>query len=101
MRSLLDNFDDLSAWLQDRGQPPMRARQVRRWVLQGRAESFAQMSDLPKGLRENLAGEFGVFSTSVARSLLASDGTNKLLLQLSDGQLVECVLLHEDGRHTD
>src|SRR5687767_8292688 len=50
--------DDLLAWLAERGQPRMRLRQIQRWIVVGRAESFEQMSDLPKNLREELAREF-------------------------------------------
>ena len=40
-RALLDLApDDLLAWLAARGQPPLRARQLRRWVVAGRATSF-------------------------------------------------------------
>src|SRR5579885_441456 len=101
MRALLDlSPDELLAWLQSHGQPPMRARQLRRWVLAGRAESFGQMTDLPRALREELAREFVPLGTRIARHLRAADGTHKLLLRLHDGQLIECVLLQEDGRRT-
>ena len=43
---------ELLAWLQARGQPPLRDRQLRRWLVAGRATSFEQMTDLPRGLRE-------------------------------------------------
>lgn len=91
---------EFAAWLAERGQPPLRARQVRRWLVQGRAEAFAQMTDLPLGLRQELEEAFVPFSTQVARHLAARDGTHKLLLRLEDGQLIESVLLQEDGRHT-
>jgi 23S rRNA (adenine2503-C2)-methyltransferase len=100
-RALLDLApDELVAWLRARGQPPMRARQIRRWLLTGRAESFEQMTDLPRDLRAALAEAFTPFGNRVARHLQAGDGTHKLLLGLHDGQLIECVLLQEDGRHT-
>ena len=55
-RALLDlPREELLAWLQQHGQPPMRARQIRRWMLIGRAESFEQMTDLPLNLRQALA----------------------------------------------
>jgi 23S rRNA (adenine2503-C2)-methyltransferase len=92
--------DDFLAWLQARGQPPLRARQVRRWLLQGRATSFEQMTDLPRALREDLAGQFSPLGTTVVRHLTARDGTQKLLLRLRDGQLVECVLMQEEDRRT-
>jgi 23S rRNA (adenine2503-C2)-methyltransferase len=90
----------LRAWLSERGQPAMRLRQVNRWLFAGRATSFAQMTDLPRGLRDELMASFTCFSSSVARRLTASDGTEKLLLRLPDGKLVECVLLKEADRRT-
>jgi 23S rRNA (adenine2503-C2)-methyltransferase len=101
MRTLLDETpESLRTWLQTLGQAPLRARQVFRWVLAGRAESFDQMTDLPRLLREEMARAFNVLGSRIERRLCASDGTDKLLLRLADGNLVECVLLHEDGRHT-
>jgi 23S rRNA (adenine2503-C2)-methyltransferase len=101
MRAFLDvPPDELSSWLRARGEPPLRARQVRRWLLVGRAESFEAMTDLPHDLRRALADEFVPLGTRIARHLTARDGTHKLLLGLPDGQLFECVLLREDGRHT-
>src|SRR5262245_25556221 len=100
-RALLDvSADELRAWLGARGQPAMRARQLRRWVLSGRATSFEQMTDLPRALRADLAAEFLPLGTEVARHLTSSDGTHKLLLRLRDGNVVECVLLQEADRRT-
>jgi len=92
--------EELVAWLEQRGEPAMRARQVRRAIVAGRAETFEQMTDLPKGLRQALVAEFVPLGTRVSRHLEARDGTHKLLLTLRDGQLIECVLIQEAGRHT-
>jgi 23S rRNA (adenine2503-C2)-methyltransferase len=101
MRALLDlTNDDLLAWLQANGQPRMRAGQVRRWIIAARAESFEQMTDLPRDLRARLAADFTPLGTQIVRHLQASDGTHKLLLRLLDGQLIECVLIQEADRHT-
>jgi 23S rRNA (adenine2503-C2)-methyltransferase len=99
--ALLDRTDDeLFAWLQEHGQPSMRLRQIRRWLLQGRARSFDEMTDLPRDLRQALADSFQLFGTHIARQLQASDGTTKLLLRLHDGQLIECVMIPEADRRT-
>ncbi len=101
MRGLLDlPRDELLAWLQAHGQPPMRARQIRRWIVAGRAESFEQMTDLPRDLREALAAEFAALGTRIVHHAAAADGTHKLLLRLHDGQSVECVLIQEEARRT-
>jgi 23S rRNA (adenine2503-C2)-methyltransferase len=92
--------EQLTAWLKERRQPPMRARQIRRWLLTGRAELFDQMTDLPLALRRELAAELMPLGTRTVRHLQASDGTHKLLLQLPDGELIECVLLQEADRRT-
>lgn len=98
MQPLIDPPNEpLAEWLAARGLPPFRLRQVRRWVFQRRADSFAAMTDLPAALRQDLATAFQVLTSREVRHEQAGDGTEKLLLELADGQRVECVLLR-DGR---
>jgi 23S rRNA (adenine2503-C2)-methyltransferase len=100
MLPLLDlSPEQLAAWLAERGQPKYRAGQVRRWFFGARADSFAQMSDLPKPLRDELTAAFTVWTTRVAAHCRSSDGSEKLLLELADGQSIECVLLRDDREH--
>jgi 23S rRNA (adenine2503-C2)-methyltransferase len=100
-RAILDSKPDyLTAWLAARGQPPMRAKQLRRWLIAGRAESFDAMTDLPRDLRAELAAEWSPFGTQIERHLRSADGTQKLLLRLHDGRLIECVMIPEADRRT-
>jgi 23S rRNA (adenine2503-C2)-methyltransferase len=100
-RGVLDlSRDELASWLQGRGQPPMRARQVRSWLIARRATTFDTMTDIPLTLRQELSNEFQPLASSVEKHLTSSDGTHKLLLRLHDGQVVECVLLQEADRRT-
>ncbi len=100
-RGVLDlSPDEMLSWLQTQGQPPMRARQLRAWLIAKRAISFEQMTDLPLSLRQALTSELQPLATSVDRHLRSIDGTNKLLLRLHDGQVIECVLLQEADRRT-
>ncbi len=91
---------ELSAWLEERGWPALHARQARRWLLARRAENFAAMTDLPKGVRQALTEAFAPLGTTVAAHQQAKDGTHKLLLRLRDGEHIECVLLQEEKRRT-
>jgi 23S rRNA (adenine2503-C2)-methyltransferase len=101
MRGLLElSEEEILAWLKDQREPPMRARQLRRWIIAGRAESFDQMTDLPRGLRHALAEEFKPLGIRIAHHAKAADGTHKLVLRLSDQQSIECVLIQEDSRLT-
>lgn len=90
----------LADWLAAHGQPTWRAKAIRRWLFQRRADSFADMTDLPRDLRELLARDFTIWTTSIARHHRADDGTEKLLLALHDGHRIECVLLRDGERRT-
>jgi 23S rRNA (adenine2503-C2)-methyltransferase len=100
MLPLLDPPNDpLADWLTARGLPAYRLRQVQSWLFQRRADSFEAMTDLPANLRQGLSGAFTLLGSCVARHEQANDGTEKLLLELADGQHVECVLLRNDRGH--
>jgi 23S rRNA (adenine2503-C2)-methyltransferase len=93
---LLNSIDEqLTPWFQERGQGAYRVGQVRRWLLGGRVADFREMTDLPQALREELARDFTLWTTTIARHTRADDGTEKLLLTLADGGQIECVLLRE------
>jgi 23S rRNA (adenine2503-C2)-methyltransferase len=90
----------LAPWLKARSQGAYRVGQVRRWLFERRASGFAEMTDLPQALREELASDFTIWSSQVARHTEAADGTEKLLLALADGGQIECVLLRDEVRRT-
>ena len=90
----------LRGWLAEQGEPAMRARQIRHGLLVRGAETFDQMSDLPRALRTKLAEAFAPLASRIVRHQHAADDTHKLLLELHDGRQVECVLIQEDGRRT-
>jgi 23S rRNA (adenine2503-C2)-methyltransferase len=90
----------LAAWCESRGHGAYRADQIRRWIFGKRVESFEEMHDLPRPLRESLAEEFTLFQAGLVQHQGASDRTEKLLIELHDGQTVECVLMRETSRRT-
>ena len=99
-KAVLEHTDALTAWLAERGEKPLRVKQIRRQILANRVESFDAMTDLPKQLRENLAADWSVFGTTIHQQLTATDGTFKLLMRLHDDRIIECVLLSEANRRT-
>jgi 23S rRNA (adenine2503-C2)-methyltransferase len=91
---------ELPAWLAGIGEKKFRAGQIRRWMISRRIQSFEQMTDLSIGLRQQLADRFSFSSLQTVRHQVAGDRTEKLLLRLHDGELVECVLMRDPGRKT-
>lgn len=91
---------ELLAWLATHGQQKFRLKQIRSWLVQRRVQSFEDMTDLPTDLREKLAAEFSFASFELTGHQVASDATEKLLLRLHDGELVESVLMRDPGRRT-
>jgi 23S rRNA (adenine2503-C2)-methyltransferase len=75
------------------GQPRYRGLAVFRWIHQRGVLDAEKMSDLPKGLREQLAAEGLVEPLSVAHEHLSEDTTRKLLLRLGDEKEIESVLI--------
>ena len=94
------NLDQFKQWASEHGLPEYRASQVFEWVFQHKAADYAQMTNIPMRLREQLARELPLFATSIVREQVSSDGTIKLLIQLSDGETVESVMIPEDKRRT-
>jgi 23S rRNA (adenine2503-C2)-methyltransferase len=92
--------EPLEGWLAERGLPAYRRAQIRRWLFASRVHSFAEMTDLPQALRDQLAADFTLWSAHVSQRKTTGDGTEKLLLTLADGEQIECVLLRDAARRT-
>ena len=90
----------LSERLAALGEPGYRAAQVWEWAARG-ADSYAEMSNLPVGLRERLAAEVPFCTLAVERTARSRDGTEKALFATADGLPVEAVLMrYRDGRRS-
>ncbi len=90
----------LAEWCSDRGVPGYRADQIRRWIFGKRVRSFTEMHDIPASLRTQLSEAFSLFPAKIVQHLTARDQTEKLLLELHDGEFIECVLMREPDRRT-
>lgn len=85
--------ESLSACLAEAGEKPFRAKQVMEWLYKKRAGSWDEMTNLPKSLRAWLAERYDIEPTRHVLTKEAGDVTDKLLLQLRDGSLIETVII--------
>lgn len=86
--------EELRSELLKRGEKAFRADQIYQWMHVKLAESFEEMSNLSKALREKLEEEYEYVTleiVEVQRSKL--DGTCKYLFRLPDGHVIESVLM--------
>ena len=79
--------------LAELGEPSYRAKQIARWIFERFVLDFTTMTDLPKALRTTLAERYRLGSLQLRHRQLASDGTQKFLFELSDGEHIESVLI--------
>jgi 23S rRNA (adenine2503-C2)-methyltransferase len=83
----------LEAAIAAAGEKPYRARQIFRWLHQRGAATYEEMTDLPRGLREALAGRFTLRTLAAAEEKRSADGTIKWKWRTFDGRFVESVYM--------
>ncbi len=91
--------------LKEKVKPSFRAKQIYGWLYHQYAQSFEEMKNIPKDLKEELGQKYLVNPMKIVRKEESSDGTIKYLFELQDGKTVEAVWLKmkddqydEDGK---
>jgi 23S rRNA (adenine2503-C2)-methyltransferase len=87
-------------FVQDRGWPRYRARQILRWLYRSRVRDIHSMSDLSRAERDVLARTAVIGRSTLSRVLTSADGTKKFIIRLHDGLEVESVLIPDASRLT-
>lgn len=82
------------------GEPPYRGGQVARRLWTNPAAAFDAMSDLPRAFRGLLADHFVIPRLEIATRQRSTDGTEKFLFRLPDGEAIESVAIPEGSRVT-
>ncbi|MEG2316331.1 MAG: 23S rRNA (adenine(2503)-C(2))-methyltransferase RlmN [Clostridia bacterium] len=91
---LLDRIaPELVQYLKEQGHPAFRAKQLFGWLHKG--VPFAEMSNLPKALRERLMEDCVDLPLALRQAFPSGkDDTVKFLFTCQDGNLIEGVLMH-------
>jgi len=92
---------EIESVIKDLGQPAYRAKQVWGWLHQSHVQTFDQMANLPKTLREQLDASYRIATVTTIKKLTSkNDGTQKYLFALHDNTLIESVLMEYNHGNT-
>lgn len=92
--------EELTAYFDEMGEKPFRARQVWDWLWLHHAVGFEEMTNLSRELRGKLEAHFSFPAVKVDHVQRSTDGTMKSSFLLEDGNHVEGVLIPTDKRQT-
>jgi 23S rRNA (adenine2503-C2)-methyltransferase len=93
-------LNKLQAFFLDMGEKPFRAQQVLKWIHHAGVDSFAEMTNLGKALREKLEVVAEIRPPEVVSQQDSEDGTRKWAIRVDGGGLVETVFIPEGERGT-
>ncbi len=105
MKELIQDFtkEELSKKIK----PSFRAKQIYQWIFKKYVNSFEEMKNIPKSLKEELEKNYILNPLEIAKVEESSDGSKKYLYRCHDGLTMEAVLLpmkkeevDEDGKVT-
>ena len=97
MVSIYDySISDLENYFANMGLKPYKAKQLFKWLYEKRVHDFDEMSDISKKVISELKNDFSIDLLNIRTSQTSKDGTIKFLFELSDGALIESVLMKFD-----
>ena len=99
--NLLDlNRTVAEAFVVEQGAKPFHGRNLVKWIHKLGVTDVAQMTDIPKGLREQLQHQTVIQMPEAVFEQPSLDGTTKWILALHDGQRIEMVHIPDGKRGT-
>jgi 23S rRNA (adenine2503-C2)-methyltransferase len=91
---------DMEQYIESIGDKKFRAKQIYEWLWLQQVQSFAEMTNLSKGLREQLGADFTLPTLTIDVVQNSADGTVKSRFKTHDGHFVEGVLIPTEDRKT-
>lgn len=91
---------ELEQFFVEIGEKPFRAHQVMKWIHFYGVDSFNDMTNLGKTLRQKLDATAEILAPAVELSNISTDGTRKWVIRLDNGNAVETVFIPDGNRGT-
>ena len=92
-RYQIKTIDELKELMTQIGEKPFRAKQIYSWLHEHLVTSYDEMANLPKNLKQKLADHPITALETLDVQISKVDGTRKYLFRLSDGNMIESVLM--------
>lgn len=87
-------LDELTSLIIKSGMPKFRASQIYKWLHQNGVDSFDEMTNLSKDLRQKLNNDYFIANCQIEDKYVSNiDDTVKYLFRLHDGEYVESVVM--------
>lgn len=88
------NYEELKEEMLSIGEKAFRSKQIYEWLHVKLADSFEEMTNLSKGLREKLDAQYEIRKVKMIDHQISEvDPTEKFLFELNDGNMIESVLM--------
>ena len=91
-------LEDIEQLMEKYGATKFRAKQIHNWIYSKSVSTIDEMTNLSKDFREELKKENIVTDAKIKAKQVSKDGTIKYLVEFSDGECVETVLMRFDNR---
>jgi len=91
---------ELEHYFESLNEKKFRAKQVWEWLWQKGAQSFGDMTNLSKDLRQKLGDHFTLATITLGTTQHSGDGTLKSSFRTHEGHLCEGVLIPTESRYT-
>lgn len=93
-------LEEIEKLIKDLSLPSYRAKQLIHWIYKRYANCIDEITEFSKSLREKLSEKYCIGNIKLIDRKIASDGTEKFLWLLDDGENIESVLIPDKDRLT-
>ncbi len=91
---------ELSEYIESLGEKKFHAKQIYKWLHKVNIESFDEMTDISKSLREKLKENTYIDVLEIITVQKSKDGTHKFLIKLHDNNAIESVFMRYNHGNT-
>ena len=91
---------ELSEYIESLGEKKFHAKQIYKWLHKVNVETFDEMTDISKSLREKLKENTYIDVLEIITVQKSKDGTHKFLIKLHDNNAIESVFMRYNHGNT-